>query len=253
MSSKISMKEANGLLLTIFVISFIFSFTMWGIDKFDVVYGLKNLFITAVLVSIALLGKLFVQKRISSKFGFDAKYKPWYVGLVLGFLVILVSNGKLIFLGLGVLIYSVVEHTRIGHRHPLSYSTMAWISVLGILTNIMLAAVFKILVLANIFNETVLLRAMAINLWVAIFGILPIPNLTGHMFWIKKPWWESIEPSEGLSILYHSRWLWVGTAVFILSCTAAILYLPTITGFVFAALFSALVWWIYYITVEQGL
>lgn len=248
MKLKFGKKEIRDIFITIFFAAFTFSFNSWGVDKFDVVYGITNLILVFMLVSISIFTKLIIQKKIGNKFGFQTEFKPWIFGIILGLIFIFISNGGFIFLALGAVSYTVIEHLRVGHRHPLSLNTMAWISILGILTNVVLAAIFKIL--STQILQEVMLKAMNINLWLAFFGILPLPFIKISMF---EPWWRNIDSSEGLSILYISRWTYVFAFAFIVSSILAIAYLPTMFGFITAIVFSAIVWWVYYVTVEQNL
>ncbi|MBN2421526.1 hypothetical protein JXB27_04575 [Candidatus Woesearchaeota archaeon] len=246
MKLKFSKNEWRDIFITIFVISFIFSFTNWGVDKFDAVYGISNLILVFVLVSIAMFGKLFVQKKLANKFGFETEFKPWIFGMILGLFISFISNGKFIFLALGVVTYAVIEHTRLGHRHQLSFNTMAWISILGIFVNVALAAIFRIL--SESFFREIMMKAADINLWIAFFGILPIPLIRFG----ADSWWKLIDSSEGLFILYTSRWTYVFAFAFIISSILAIAFLPTLMGFASALVLSAIIWWVYYVTVEQN-
>ncbi len=246
---KFNKKELLGLLYTVIIFGFIFSFKEWGTKQFDVSVGIANLIIAMFLVALTFFIKIGIQKKLAYRFGFSAEYSPWVVGLIITLLLILVTNGWFIFLALGSLSYTVVEHMRIGHERRSSHITSAMITAVGLTINILLAAICKIFAAGSfgiIFTEL-----MKINLWMAFYGIIPIPYLkTGHILYVLDIW-EKIYPSEALDLLYTSRWGYAGIVAFVAFSTLSILYLPLWYGIIATLFLSIITWVLYYVTFEQ--
>ena len=85
-------EEIVSFAITAFILSFILSFKNWGTDTFDLGYGLGHLFLTIIIVVISLYTKLVIQKYTAHKVGFDATFKHWTLGLVLGLILAFLSN-----------------------------------------------------------------------------------------------------------------------------------------------------------------
>ncbi len=240
---KFNAKEIQSVILTVVVLGFIFSFRSWGVSEFNALYGLVNFVIAVALIGFSLIVKLCAQKYASIKVGYAAEFRPWLLGLALGVLLSFASNGKFIFLAIGGMTFSLIETIRIGHfRHGLNYETMGWLSAFGVITNILLAALFKILLNLSFINQDFAIMAISINLWMALYGILPIP-------FIKNM--HAIDTSDGLNLLIGSRWAYVGVFALVISSIVAILFLPVISAVIATLFFTLFIWVMYYILYEQ--
>ena len=82
-----------------------------------------------------------------------------------------------------------------------------------------------------------------INLWMAFFGILPIPLLD----------FKKMGASEGLSLLYGSRWGFVGVFLVIAMSVSALVVLPLLQSILAVVVLSAIGWILYYVFYEQNL
>lgn len=225
-----STEEIRSLLITILVIGFIFSFKEWGVDQFDLLYGLKNFVNVSLIVGLAFLVHEVVQKYVSLRIGLMAEYKAWTFGLILGLILIFLSRGDLIFLAPGGILIHHLAGARLGRfRYGLNHITMGWIAVTGPLANIVLAIFFKLMLLFPFFNPVLIQKAIFINVWLAVFSMLPIP------------------PLDGSKMFFASRFLYVMLFGFFVA-VAFLLYYYSITiaiiGSILVGLLTLVLYWV---------
>ncbi|HII72188.1 TPA: hypothetical protein HA265_05530, partial [Candidatus Woesearchaeota archaeon] len=103
--------EIRGLLFTLVIVSFIFSFREWGTTSFDWNMGLGNFGRALLLVAIALFVHEVGHRTIVTWLGYRSEYKAWLLGLIASLVIAFVSNGYLLFLAPGSLLihYSMVH------------------------------------------------------------------------------------------------------------------------------------------------
>jgi hypothetical protein len=247
---KFSSYEIKSLIVTIFVLGFILSFTKWGLQAFDAGTGIRNLVMTTIVVALSILVKLIVQKFVALKKGIEIEYSPWPIGLIIGAIFIFITNGSFIFLAVGTISFNIIERLRVGQKfQQLTHGEMGWISGLGPIVNILLAMVFK--ALSSISGISVFMNdAMLINIWLAVFGILPLPLMTLKS---GKDWWEKINSSEGLTLLNATRLGFVFVLAFVITGALALILLPLISAIPVVLFSSLLVLLLYYITYEKNI
>ncbi len=235
-------EERKDIALTVIVLAFILSFSEWGVDKFDLQLGLSNFVLALIITGISLIGKLSVQKYFSRKAGFDAVFKTWMIGLAFGFMMIFLTNGALIFLSVGGLSFAVIEKLRIGKHEPnLSYTQLGWLCLLGPLFSILLALIAKILIPAQILSESILMKVISTNLWIAVFSIIPIPYL--HKF--KPGGVKEFTTSDGLKLLYASPLQYLLVLVLVIFSGLTILASPLIIALIVTIVSFVLIWIVY--------
>jgi len=172
--------EVKDLLITVLVIGFIFSFNKWGDNAFDFIVGLKNFFNSIIIVGLAFLVHETAHKVYAIHKGYEAKYKMWFPGLMIGLILTIVSDGQLFFLAPGFVMIGAIASRRVGKYYGyLTYKDQALISFVGPLSNIVLALIFKVLTGIPFIGQELLVQGMIINAWLAVFNILPIPPLDG--------------------------------------------------------------------------
>jgi hypothetical protein len=248
-----SKAEKNAFLLTALAFGFIFSFKSWGVEQFDLLFGIRNLILATVLSSIVLLVKLSAQKYFAIKIGFAAEYRMWPIGLIVGLFLVFLTNGNFVFLGIGSLVFHTISTMRIGHEGQVSYGSIGWLSVLGPIANVFLATVFKILAGIPALTE-IMTFAMKISLLTAAYAILPIPifKIPKTTLAVQK-WWENLDASDGLNLLYASRWAYVAALIFVLASAGALIALPLILAIISVLVLTGLGWILYYLLVEHSL
>ncbi len=121
-------------------------------------------------------------KLVAIRFGCKAFYKMWVEGLILALIFAIATGGKFVFAAPGaVYIY----------KHNLTRKENGLISLAGPLTNVVLAFVFFSLMLgSNQFLQELGSWGFSINLFLAMFNMLPFPPLDGSkvISWNASVW-----------------------------------------------------------------
>ncbi len=243
-----SYQEKLYLLLTILVLSFILSFRDWGVNKFDFLLGIRNLVIAVLLVSLSLLVKLYVQKYFAHRVGFIVEFRPWLLGLLIGLIFVFVSNGTLTFLAIGGLTFYVIERLKVGRADIGGHGSPGWISIAGPITNLVLAAFFKVFTPVPLL-EHIAVTAVSINLLIAFFGMLPIPFIEGFTFENLR----KTRSSDGLQFLHSSLLEYLIVAISGLATGLAIWFSPPSYAIGTTLIFLVVVRGIYYIFYQQNI
>jgi len=151
--------------------------------------------VVALYAVAVLLGFVFhelAHRLTANRYGFWARYRAWYPGLLITLLISVVSRGRVVFAAPGAVL---VETPWVGSRE------LAYISLSGPASNIAAsAALMGIYVLA----PWGALRLIAdVNAWLAFFNLLPIPPLDGYNAFRGSPtlWAALFALSAALSFL----------------------------------------------------
>lgn len=222
--------EWKHLLLSILVITFAFAYD----DKqsnFVFVSWLLNFVKLLIIVTMAVMLHVTVQKVFALYIGFRAEYKLWSLGFYITVLATLLTQGKwYIIIPGGITFYQMVI-LRLGHfRYGLNMMTSSVIAMLGPLSNLIIATFWETLALNGILPELFHLMTF-INLYYAVFSMLPLPFLDGfHMF-------------------YASRMMYVFFFGFLVCYI--ILYVMGIYSLIWAIVLAFLLWVTYWFYVER--
>ncbi len=175
---KFTRSELIGFIASILALSFIISFREWGATEFNLLVGLFNWLNAALIVTLVFIVYNAAQRIAGLSAGFNAEYKMWATGLLMGLIVAFASKGRIwVLLPGGLLLHHLAGH-RIGHyRYDINYYEQGMISVAGTISLITIAALFKI-INVNIHNS-LLNKLIVFCVVLAIYDILPIPPLTG--------------------------------------------------------------------------
>lgn len=160
------LKELLDFILSIIVLSFAFSYSY-------IIRANLNL-IPAVIIAITSSFALheLAHRSVARANGVYAKYKAWYIGLLLALVLTIATQGRFIFAAPGaVVIYTAWYSPEIE----------ASIAVVGPLTNIVIGFICLILSLPihGIINQYLQIIG-GINTFIALFNLLPIPPLDGY-------------------------------------------------------------------------
>ncbi len=154
--------------------------------------GYPSLMLTVFLQYLLLIGLAFILHELSHKFtaqymGYLAGFRLWPWGLAMALVTGFLTGGMFVMAAPGaVYILPVASVVSPGFRPSRRVSGM--IAVAGPSANIMLAAAFALL---GLFLRAPLLSAgLRVNLYLALFNMLPLPMLDGlKVFsWSKAVW-----------------------------------------------------------------
>jgi Zn-dependent protease len=215
--------EIRDLAVSIIVIGFIFSFKDWGGDKFDLMTGLLNLLNASLIVGLAFIVHETAHKVFAIGKGYNARYRMWLPGLGIALLITIMSNGEWIFLAPGAILISTLPLHRVGYYKPyMTYKDNALISFMGPFANIVLALIFKSIGGLDLVNPNLIYMAMTINVWLAIFNMLPIP------------------PLDGSKVFFGSRLFYLFSAAFVVAASIS-MFTMTIVPCIISSLAIGLV------------
>jgi Zn-dependent protease len=163
-------QEINDILLSWIALSAAFMFLFEGVGIPAVSLMLMYLFIVAV----SFLSHEFGHRQAARKYGFKANYEMWPTGILIAvasslFGFLFAAPGAVVIRQRGIFT---------GTRERLD-SIMLRISIAGIAVNLVLGAVLFIAYFAFGGTSNTLLMAARINIWLALFNLIPVPPLDG--------------------------------------------------------------------------
>lgn len=243
-------RERLMLVLAAVVSAFIIAFDEWGAETYDLSAGLNNLIMGIFIVAISLCIKLAVQKYSSERFSHTAEFRPWIIGFIIGLFLIFATNGRFVFLAFGGLVFSVIEKLKIGkHEQSLSPNRVGWLSVLGPLSHIFLALLAKILFSVPFLSGTLLEKIISINIWLAVYSIVPIPF--AHKFKLKKE--KEFGTSDGLKMLFAAPFQYLIITILVIIDVIIISLSTAANAAAITAISFAIIFLIYHLLYKQQL
>ncbi len=203
-------QEIFGLLVVTLVIGFIFSFRNWGEDQFNLIFGLKNLFLAIIVAGISLWFKVSCQKVYGLSSGQSNVFKVWWNGVIIMLLITFITRGWVPLALAGGAVSSFMVKQRLGEfRYGFSTWIMAISSSWAIWGSLIMATFFAIG--AFFFPQSFFFDiGMKMNLMIAFCSWLPLPQ------------------QDGLSLFFGSRWLWSIMILVILFASVLLLTKTTI-------------------------
>lgn len=215
-------KERKDFIIVTFLFGFLLSFKEWGGAEFDIVAGMLNFLKYSIIVSVSLLVHILAMKAYGIKSGYKVEYSKWTTGLFITTFLTIMTNGAFnIFLPFGMITIDTIARLRMGQPQPeLGYKDLAKIGFIGIVSNLFLAAVGKLLfpIIPDFAKDFFFL-----NLVFAVVMLLPFP------------------PLHGFHILYNPvRWYFGLFVSFALVYISAIVFLPFIWALLIALVFSVI-------------
>mgnify|MGYP001224768583 FL=1 len=186
MKMKFTLKEFKDLGISALVIGFVFAWIMRDAS----IFGRTNfLFIFAIM--LVAVGTAFIfhelsHKAIAQRFGCWAEYRIWKTGLIIAFFLAIV--GGFVFAAPGA-VY-IKAPTKWGLEPGITKRQNGLISAAGPIANLVLAFIFLLLTFGNGIIEVLGWIGFRINVFIALFNLLPFPPLDGSKVieWDKKLW-----------------------------------------------------------------
>jgi len=188
--------ETRLFIIYVLALTFIVGFND-GSEVFNIFFWLRNLLNSLVIVSLTMLVHESAHKIMGLHLGQRVEFKLWAPGLVIGLVFTLFSNGEILFLVSGSIVVHMMEAARIGRfRYGLSFNDLGVIAAAGPLANVALALILKVLQFLP--GGGLLEKAIFINIWFALFNMLPIPPLDGALvLFASRSWYVFLVASIG--------------------------------------------------------
>ncbi len=227
-----SVNELRDLAVAIIVAAFLFGFDD-GTPKLVLSHWLWNYFVVLIVVTIVFVIHESVHKLWAIGNGYRSEFKLWPYGIAIALALAFITDGKFFFLALGGTWVTEMAIHRIGRfRYGLNTMLTTWVAFSGPLVNLLLALVFKPIYLAT--GSEVIGLFVKVNLWYAVFSMLPIPPLDGStgFFGSRSTFVLLFGFVLGAAIM-----IWVAQSFFIMLIGAVI--------------FSLLFWFLYYTAIEK--
>lgn len=182
---KLSGREIRETIISIIIIAFILSFREWGDETFNFVTGITNFGIALVFTAIAMIVNQLGQRIIATYYGYDPEYNYSLIGLMISIVIAFASRGSLILFMPGYVILNQLAASRLGEfRYYVNQWEWAKVCFAGPLFNFMLMFFLSLFHFKEIF---LLKKLMLVNMWFAIFSLLPVPYNPGmYMFFAVK-------------------------------------------------------------------
>ncbi len=247
---KITKKEIKYYIITILILTFVFGFNDSALT-FELDFWLRNLLLVLIGVSISFLLKQLVIELIADRYGFDYEYDFWRIrrywfnpesefkfrrkkftipfGIIIPLILTLISRGLFYFPVVGT---SKIKPNlkRVGKQFKRGEGIeIAKIYLTGPLTYLFLTLFFfNIQNYIGINLDVIVL----INLYLAFYGLLPLPNL------------------EGAKIMFNSLPLYIFALAFFIAAYI-LLKSSLIITLIFSVLIAFLILIIYFYKYEQ--
>ncbi|MBT4539110.1 hypothetical protein HOI26_00030 [Candidatus Woesearchaeota archaeon] len=232
-------KELKLLLWATLITAFIFSFQDWGVDTFDIVYGLQHLLILIVLVAIIFFFWLTVQKIYGLAKGYNVEFQIWWLGLLVALGLVFMTLGEFALVVVGGVVVSFLPKQRIGEfRYAYSYFEAGMVAFWGLLANMFLA-IFFALGLYYSPESYFFSKGLLMTLIMAIVTLIPFDLIK-----LKFPRFPT--PNlPGLQILFASHILYIAAWIMVL-LTGALLLTGTRAGLIILVLMYGIAGIVYF-------
>jgi hypothetical protein len=203
-------QEIFGLLVVTLIMGFIFSFRNWGEEQFNLIFGLKNLFLAIIVAGISFWFKISCQKVYGVSAGQSNTFEVWWNGIVIMLVVAFITRGWVPLALVGGMASSFMVKQRLGEfRYGFSTWVMAISAAWAIWGSLILATLFAIG--TYFFPQSFFFDiGLKMNLMIAFCSWLPLPQ------------------QDGLSLFFGSKGLWSLAILAILAASVLLLTKTTI-------------------------
>lgn len=234
---KFTRSEVKGLVISILITAFIFSFNEWGPGaEFNLLYGLVNFFNAILIVTISFLVHFSGQRVWSLATGYKHEFQMWSIGLGISLVLAFLTRGAVWWFIVpgGFIVHHLAGHRLGWFRYGINYWAIGLIAFAGPLANIIFAIIFKLI--SGFVSSPFIDKVTIFNIIFAVISLLPIP------------------PLDGSKIFFAARMLYVFTVS--LTVAAAFLLISNIPIWI-AVLGSfgiaVILWLLYYVFFESYL
>ena len=168
--SRIDAEELLDIAIAVLVLGFVVSYN--GLS--DIPSLARSFVPNTAIIGLSFVAHELAHRQVARRLGFFARFELWGFGVLLSILMAVV--GGIGFAAVGaVMIYPVADLW--GRARPITMRDMFLISVAGPITNILISGMS---LAAFLFIPSgTLLHMSYLNLWLAVFNLIPFPPLDG--------------------------------------------------------------------------
>jgi len=172
--------ELNALLITITIYGLIVSFS-FDIGEASLAAWSRYLLPSLLIAALAIMIHVAVIRAASLRIGYKAEYKMNYYVLAFALVLSIVTRGRIYFIVPGIIMFHMLEGLRIGKfRYGINWWEVRWPLFFGVLSNILLALLFRVLSnVGNFAGNPLIEKVILVNLSIAFFSMLPLPDFEG--------------------------------------------------------------------------
>jgi len=181
-----STEELTHLFVSLLVLSFAFSLVLYREEIFTSGFNYSPILFLNSLIVVGLafiLHEELGHKIVAQRFGYWAEYRAWPMGIFLALIMAVITKGGFVFAAPGAVMISAFTRINIPNKEK-----MGKIAVAGAVVNIILAIMF--IGLSLIFSSNLFAMGAQVNVWLALFNMIPIGMLDGAKVikWDKRVW-----------------------------------------------------------------
>ncbi|MEM4336714.1 MAG: hypothetical protein QXG86_01795 [Candidatus Woesearchaeota archaeon] len=230
-----SSEEIKNFIVVAVFLGFMFSFGEWGTEKLDALIRIFNWFNSIIVVGFALFIYLLAQRITAIRKGYSVEYKIWFYGLIIALLITFITRGRVILAFVGTTLIYHLEGHRLGKfRYGLNYKDLGVISLMGPLSTLFIAFIFKFLS-TILTNSPLVSKMVVVALSITCINMLPLP-------WI-----------DGGNVFFASRVLWIFSFISFIVASTLLYFMKNVIGIIFVALLigiiAAILWFVFF---EEG-
>lgn len=225
-------RELRDLFIAMAVITFAFAYDD-GRETFLFSAWLFNYLKIFFIVSLAFFFHESAHKIMGLSVGIRTEYKLWTLGTYITLLCTFLFQGKIVILLTGGVTFYHMAIQRLGHfRYGLNLLSCGIIGAMGPLANLVMATFWETLAIYGIMPDF-FHQMTFINLYYAVFSMLPLPNL------------------DGLSLFFASRMNYVFFFSILLAYIG--LFAIGVYSLIWAILLAGVMWFLYWYHIEQNI
>ena len=227
---RFSRRELRDLLIAMLVVAFAFAYDDKQ-DAFVFSYWIMNYLKILFMVFLAFVVHESAHKMFGLALGIRTEYKLWTLGIYITLACTFLFQGKFYIILPGGVAFFHMAVQRLGHfRYGLNLLSSGLIGAMGPLANLVMATFWETLALNGIFPDF-MHQMTFINLYYAVFSMLPLPNL------------------DGISLFFASRLNYV--FFFSILICYIVLFVLGVYSLIWALLLAGACWFTYWYYVEQ--